>query len=281
MSPKRRTAAGSRKERPKAVKQTAKLAPKLAPKQTAKKAAKRSTGRKAGRGRPRDTAEVIRRGRPVRRPRRPNRTAPKAALPAVGSTERVLGLDISSRCVGWALFVGGVLAAHGRYRHRGTGHGERLAHFGPWLTTLLSELEPTQVAYEAPYSGRMRHTFGVLSKYVGVVESVHFSVYGAEIPPENAVAAHAVKRAIGARKGRDHEENKRIVLLLVNQVFGLALKYKDHDDTKRVSEDDEADAIAVAWAWHLLCRTAPALEPTPEVLATTGAPADDGDEADA
>jgi hypothetical protein len=63
-----------------------------------------------------------------------------------------------------------------------------------------------------------------------------------------------VKKAIAAKKGKDHESNKKIVVLLVNETFGLNLKFKANDTNQRVTQDDEADAIALNWAWHRLNR---------------------------
>lgn len=154
------------------------------------------------------------------------------------------------------MFDNGILTQHGRYVQQGEQghHGEKLFHFRGWLLRMLEEFLPTQLVYEAPYSGRMRNTFGVLSRYAGVVELCHFEHYGHELPAANAVAAHLVKKAIGAKKGKNHDQNKKIVLALINEVFGLGLKWKDNDTTKKVSQDDEADAIALNWAWHLLYR---------------------------
>jgi len=102
----------------------------------------------------------------------------------------------------------------------------------------------------------MKNTFGVLSRYVGAIEAAHFEHYEREIEKSEAVPAHLVKKAIGAKKGQNHEANKKIVVLLINEVFGLSLKFKANDATKKVSQDDEADAIALNWAWHRLNREA-------------------------
>lgn len=142
--------------------------------------------------------------------------------------------------------------AHGVFKQRGTGHGERLMNFRQWLLGRLVEWAPHFLVYEAPYQGRMKNTFGILSRYVAVIEAAHFEYYGRELEKTEAVPAREVKRAIGAKKGKDHDSNKKIVLLLVNQRYGLDLKFKSNDARKRVSQDDEADAIAVNWAWHLL-----------------------------
>lgn len=177
---------------------------------------------------------------------------PTCGLPKTPTGERVLALDSSSKACGWSLFEAGQLISYGKFLQKGKGHGERLMHFRQWILAMLQEFRPTQLVYEKPYSGRMKNTFGILSRYAGVIELAHFEHFQAEMPADNAVAAHLIKKAIGAKKGRNHEQNKKIVLLLINQVFGLSLKYKSNDQTKKISEDDTADGIACNWAWHIL-----------------------------
>lgn len=173
----------------------------------------------------------------------------------VGEVERVLALDSSSKACGWSIFDDGQLVAYGRYLQSGDGHGERLMHFRDWLVGVFTEWAPHVVIYEAPYQGpRRSNAYGVLTMYVAMITAAHFTVFGREISEECAMAAHAVKKAIGAKKGENHEANKKIVVLMVNEAFGLSLKYKDHDTTKQVSQDDDADAIALNWAWHIRYR---------------------------
>lgn len=170
----------------------------------------------------------------------------------MGAVRRVLALDSSSRACGWSIFDSGQLVAHGCYRQSGIGHGERLMRFRVWLLTMLREWAPHLLVYEAPYQGRMKNTFGVLSRYVGIIEAANYEYYEREFDKNAAVPAHLVKRAIKVKKGKNHAENKRLVVALVNQQFGLSLKYKENDTTKKVTQDDEADAIALNWAWHQL-----------------------------
>lgn len=174
--------------------------------------------------------------------------------PPVGVTERVLAFDSSSRACGWSVFDDGKLITYGRFVQIGEGHGARLMHFRQWLLTMFGHWQPTLVIYEAPYQGRMRHTYGVLSKYIGAIESAHYEYFGGEVDETGIMPAHVIKKLIGAKKGEDHEANKRIVVLLINAAFGLSLKYKENDLTKKVSQDDDADAIALNWAWHLKYR---------------------------
>jgi Holliday junction resolvasome RuvABC endonuclease subunit len=191
----------------------------------------------------------------AKRKRVSKRPAPTAAFVGVGIAERVLSLDSSSKACGWAVFDDGHLVAYGRYLQEGKGHGERLNAFRSWLLAMFHQWAPHVVVYEAPYQGRMRHTFGILTRYVGVIEAAHFAHYGLEIEKECAVAAHLVKKAIKATRGRSHEDNKKIVVALVNKTFGLRLRFEGNDTKKQFSDDDDADAIALNWAWHVLYRS--------------------------
>lgn len=221
-----------------------------------KKTARRSRTRRSASRAPRKTVETTRRRSSTKTrntaPRTRQRISrPPELAPPQDGDERVLALDVSSKCVGWAVFDNGVLTQHGRYVQQGEGHGERMMRFHTWLHETLAGTAPTFLIYEEPYRGRNGAVYGLLSRYAGVVETVHFEHFASEMPAHAIVRAKDVKRAIGAKKGRSHEQNKKIVLLLINQVFGLSLKYKTNDPTKRISQDDEADAIALNWAWHI------------------------------
>lgn len=189
-----------------------------------------------------------------RRTKASNRSS-MAPYPTQEGTERVIALDISSVCCGWSIFDDGDLLTFGRYKQVGDGHGERMWNFHKWLMELLNAWQPTHLIYEAPYAGPRRHAFSVLIRYAGTVQLSYFCWTGQELPEENAVPANLVKKLIGAKKGKNHEANKKIVLLMINQRYGLNLKYKSKDPKKSVSQDDEADAIAVNWAWHVRYRS--------------------------
>lgn len=201
---------------------------------------------------PKRGASASAKRRPTRRLTKTASTSRKspAGRPVADGT-RLLALDVSSVCVGWAVFDGATLTAHGRYIQVGPGHGERLANYATWLTAMLAEWAPHHLAYEAPYAGRRRFTYGVLMMYAAVALLVHVNHFGVEMPDENRVAAHLVKKRLRVRKGKSHEENKRIVLLEINRLYGLSLKYKANDKTKKVTQDDEADAIAVGHVWWM------------------------------
>jgi Holliday junction resolvasome RuvABC endonuclease subunit len=165
--------------------------------------------------------------------------------------ERVLALDTSSTCVGFAIFDNGELVRHGKYIQKGADHCEKLHNFHAWVMSMLRQFEPDVMVYEKPFAGRRRYAFSVLLMYVAVVLMAHWAHFGAELPDSSAIAAREVKRRNKMKKGKDHASNKKLAVLLANQLYKLRLKYKANDKTKAVSQDDQADAILLGRAWLL------------------------------
>jgi len=175
----------------------------------------------------------------------PRRKQPPAP-PPLG--QLVLALDVSSVCVGWALFDGPVPVQYGKFRVPGKDHGERLAHYFEWLLATVAQLGPDDLIVEAPYPGG---SYGVLMQYYGVTLQCYWRWKQAEMPQANRVAAAQIKRLLKMPKGSDHDARKQMMVEAVNRWYGLALQYKRNDKSKAVSDDDIADAFAVMRAWRL------------------------------
>lgn len=171
--------------------------------------------------------------------------------PADTGTTRLLAIDSSSTCVGFAVFDGQMLVAYGKYVQQGDDHGEKLSNFRAWLLEQYVKYAPDQVVYEAPFSGRRRFTFGILSFYVSTIIESHFTHFGTELHKENKVAAHMVKRLNAMPKGASHESNKKAAVLLANKLYSLGLKFKSGDKGKKISDDDIADSILLGRAWRI------------------------------
>lgn len=185
-------------------------------------------------------------GRLIRRKKGAKRRRPTSTI-AVPSS--ILGLDISSACVGWAYFQDGTPIAYGKYVPTGEHHGEKLSHFREWLTEQLKGYQPDALLIEAPFAGRRRFAFGVLMMYCGVALQSHFEYFGVEQPPEHRVPAHLIKKLLRARKTSSYEQRKKNMVLAMNQRYGLSLRFKANDRTKKVSDDDTADALALVTAF--------------------------------
>jgi Holliday junction resolvasome RuvABC endonuclease subunit len=161
----------------------------------------------------------------------------------------ILALDISSVCVGWALFEGQVLVNWGKYVQVGKHHGQRLFGFYQWLHQICKTHQPSRVIAEAVYPGRSKNAFGVLKMYQAILMAFHFARYRCEMAPDQLITPAVVKRIVGVPKGSTHEDRKRAMVKHINKSFGLRLRFKANDRTKKVSDDDIADAIAVGSAW--------------------------------
>jgi Holliday junction resolvasome RuvABC endonuclease subunit len=198
-----------------------------------------------------------RKGRPQTGRRSPGRrTLPDVVPPYEGEgVERVLALDVSSTCCGFAVFDHGCVSEYGKYVLHGGDHGERLWHFRAFLRGLFIQMKPDQVVVEQPYPGRRAHTYAILMIFVHAVMDEHFGYAGRAIADANLVPSHTVKRVLGVDRGADHEDNKEIMVRDINRRHELKLRYKARDKSKAVSDDDIADAIALGEAWCWLFRS--------------------------
>ena len=76
-------------------------------------------------------------------------------------------------------------------------------------------------------------------------------VLGLEIQPECFLDPRSIKRALKVKKGRDHDDNKKLMVKRINSLYGLHLKFRKNK-AKSYNDDDEADSIALLAAWWLL-----------------------------
>lgn len=174
---------------------------------------------------------------------------PGLSLPSGTNKLRVLGLDTSSKCIGWGLFEGKKLLKYGKYRFDPSHeHGQKLLQFHNFLTDLFKASKPDEVIIEMPYRSS---AYGILMWYVAVVLLAHFEVLGKELPKHNQMHPRSIKDLMEVvnKKKSTHDEHKATMVARINELFGLVLEFRPRDVTKRESGDDIADAIATAWAW--------------------------------
>lgn len=173
------------------------------------------------------------------------------AIPSTGdlSTARILGLDSSSKAVGWALFEGERLIRRGKYIQQGDDHGEKLYHFYRFLCDLYAQHKPSQVVVELPFSAGRGKAFAVLIRYFGMIEAAHFAHFEQELPKENRLHPKVVKALLEVKPTNNHDRNKAMMVKEINSLYGLNLRF--HPNNKSVSDDDIADAIALVHAWLL------------------------------
>ena len=165
--------------------------------------------------------------------------------------ERVLALDVSSTCTGWVVFRGKKHHSYGKFSPKGKSHGEKLTAFRTWLLQLIRKHAPDHVVVEAPWPGRNRNAYKVLTMYAGVVEQVHWEVLGEPLPDEHKFPPNHIKKIMAVSKGKTYEDRKRKMVRKMNELHGLNLKFSKK---KASTEDDIADAFAVATTYLILYR---------------------------
>lgn len=174
----------------------------------------------------------------------------------------ILGFDISSVCVGFALFHERELRAHGKLILEGDYAGEKLIDFYNKAQTLLEVHNPDLVIVEKPFRGQGR-AFEVLVQYHAALKMAIHKVLGRPLLPDHGLTPRQVKKVIAEERPvkrttkrksspNTYENNKKDMVQRINQLYGLRLRYKENDIKKTTSDDDTADAIAVVHAWLLL-----------------------------
>ena len=165
-----------------------------------------------------------------------------------GHSHRViLGFDISSSCVGWAVYCDRDLVKYGKYVFKTTAEiGEKLLAFESFFEVLLDTYDPKVIVYEKPLSARRINNARSV-EMVGVLRKVWRERSGGEIKNSWIITARTVKNRLNVPRGRNHDHNKKIMVEKINRMYGLSLKYDPNSKYK--SDDDVADAIAVVVAY--------------------------------
>lgn len=147
---------------------------------------------------------------------------------------KVLSLDISSVCTGWAFVECSKewRIAYGVIKNRGTcNQSEKLTNFRKELIRVLEKYKPTNVVIEDVYQKINVKTYGVLSKFVGVAQGCCFEFLGVD---PYIISTKTVKSFFKAK-------DKGEVFAFVVHLLGLKGFTFKHDN-------DITDAIA-----QLLC----------------------------
>lgn len=166
-------------------------------------------------------------------------------LPRTKKKPRVdLALDLSSSCVGWAVGVDRSLARWGKFVFKSTaGTGEKLVSFEEFFATLLEVFQPDRLLIERPSSKgktRERHT-----EIMGIIRKVWYEKTGKELLDSWLISPRTVKSVMQVQRGRNHAQNKEIMVKKINALFGSVLHLRFDPNSKYKSDDDIADAIAV------------------------------------
>jgi hypothetical protein len=164
-------------------------------------------------------------------------------------TERILSFDVSGAATGWAYGFNGKLEDWGKFISKEHDpKGKRLADFAKWVCSILEAKKPTIVLVERPYRGRNSNVLVSLSKFIAIVEFCTYFTLELEIKGEWFIDPKVVKKTLKVPKGRDYDDNKRLMVKKINSLYNLNLKFNDKK-SKSFNDDDTADAIGLLTAW--------------------------------
>lgn len=172
-------------------------------------------------------------------------------VPRAGEEPNIdMAFDLSSSAVGWAVAQNHVQVRRGKLVfHKSAGMGAKLRAFALFLQELFFIYLPTRIALEKPV---MRHGSSTTlhNQMLAIVRLKAVEKGLGEIADENMIPPQTIKRCLKVEKGKDHADNKRRMVELINHKLGLHLKY--HKSNKVETDDDIADACAVLEALWVL-----------------------------
>lgn len=157
------------------------------------------------------------------------------AIKKIIMSTKLIGLDTSSNCSGWAIFIDGEFCSSGAINCKKEKNSDiRLQQMCLELLSFLNKEKPDIVAIEMPVVTRNAQAQRTLTMITGVVYGwciQNQSIYESLRPAEWRSLISKEK------KGRKRDELKIWSINKVNELFGVTL-----------SQDDESDAILVAQA---------------------------------
>lgn len=165
-----------------------------------------------------------------------------------------LALDISGKCIGWAIGMEGELLLSGKYVFKGTASkAEKLYAFYELLESLYTGYEPTMLVSERPdpRAGTRNHF-----EFLGVLRLFWFEKQSKDLEEKQLLGARTIKKHMHvdlAKGDNRHAKNKQLMVHKVNTLFGLDLKFDITTGSSYRNDDDIADAIAVLvtyWKLH-------------------------------
>lgn len=163
----------------------------------------------------------------------------------------ILSLDVAGAATGWAVGVDGKLEGHGKFIGNVTkSKGYQLYEFEKWLTELFGGLKPDVIIIERPFRGRNSNVLAQISKFIAIVEVAAYKLLHKDILSEWFIDPKSVKKALKVKKGRNHDDNKRLMVNRINSLYGLRLKFVKNK-SKKHNDDDIADAIALLHCWWM------------------------------
>ena len=144
---------------------------------------------------------------------------------------RLLSLDQSSHCTGFAIFEDGKLIQNGKFDLKSEDIGERLYDYRETIKKLIDKYNPNKVAFEdIQMQGSINNvvTYRILAEILGITQELMVEIK----MPYEIISSNTWKSKLDI-KGKARAEQKRNASAWVLNTYG-----------KKVTQD-EADAICL------------------------------------
>lgn len=159
---------------------------------------------------------------------------------------KIIALDASTSCTGWAVFDGCKLAAHGKIKPHGNDWRDRIMDETMALAVLIREHCPQVIIAEDVPLKDGKNTIVKLGAVHGMILSLcaGFKIKPMFLLPSNW--RHDIGLFDGTRAGMKRDIMKEKAVHMANEIFGLDLQWVSPTSTK--NDDDEAEAILIGWS---------------------------------
>lgn len=144
---------------------------------------------------------------------------------------KLLSLDQSSHCTGWAIFEDGKLIQNGKFDLKSEDIGERLYDYRETIKRLIDKYNPDKIAFEdIQMQGSINNvvTYRILAEILGITQELMVEIK----MPYEIISSNTWKSKLDI-KGKARAEQKRNASAWVLNTYG-----------KKVTQD-EADAICL------------------------------------
>lgn len=159
---------------------------------------------------------------------------------------KIIALDASTSCTGYAVFDGDELVAHGKIKPHGDDWRDRIMDETMALAALIREYHPRVIiAEDLPLKPGV-NTLQKLGAVHGMILSLcaGFRIKPMFVLPTNW--RHDIGLFDGTRAGMKRDVMKEKAVCMANGIFGLDLQWVSPTSTK--NDDDVAEAILIGWS---------------------------------
>lgn len=159
---------------------------------------------------------------------------------------KIMALDASTSCTGYAVFDGDKLVAHGKIKPHGDDWRDRIMDETMALAALIREHRPQVIIAEDVPKKPGANTLQKLGAVHGMILSLcaGFKIKPMFLLPSNW--RHGLGLFDGTRAGMKRDVMKEKAVHMANELFGLDLQWISPISSK--NDDDEAEAVLIGWS---------------------------------